>query len=348
MAEGGEPSIQLYQCDSCIRGYHIYQTIWVPVNGEILTCRQESSNPHDRYAVSVHRDEQAVGHLPRKISRLCSLFLGRSGSITATVTGRRQRSVDLPQGGLEVPCRLTFSGSEVLVAKARKLIELLKLDKTEPGMEDKKKSEEKYEKKDEEIDEGKDHRKDDKELGVHAIWVRFGRHSLDIAEKEIIFVGQCLTDNHINFIHALLKNQFPHIGGLINTLTVNTVQAVSSLKSNSLQIIFCRGNHWIVASTVRCPPNTVTIYDSIYEDVDNTTRETVARLVGAKEGLCINMGKMGRQVGATDCGVFAIATLTSLAHGHNEPYHFIQEGMRAHLVECIDNCKLTPFPTMNI
>ena len=33
MAEGGEPSIQLYHCGTCIRGYHIYQAIWVPVNG---------------------------------------------------------------------------------------------------------------------------------------------------------------------------------------------------------------------------------------------------------------------------------------------------------------------------
>ena len=57
--------------------------------------------------------------------------------------------------------------------------------------------------------------------------------------------------------------------------------------------------------------------------------------MGAKEGLCMNMGKMRWQFGATDCGIFAIATLTSLAHGHNEPYHFIQEDMRAHLVECI-------------
>ena len=65
-----------YQCDSCIRGYHIYRAIWNPTVEETLDCTQESSNPRDRYAVSVQKDGQIVGHLPRKISRLCSLFIG--------------------------------------------------------------------------------------------------------------------------------------------------------------------------------------------------------------------------------------------------------------------------------
>ena len=48
----------------------------------------EMSNPRNNYAVIV---------VKRKISCLCSLFLGKGGSVTATVTGRRRLSVDLLQ-----------------------------------------------------------------------------------------------------------------------------------------------------------------------------------------------------------------------------------------------------------
>ena len=54
------------------------------------------SNPRDNYAIIEVKSEQTVGHLLRKISCLCSLFLGKGSSITATATGRRRRSVNLP------------------------------------------------------------------------------------------------------------------------------------------------------------------------------------------------------------------------------------------------------------
>ena len=43
--------------------------------------------------------------LARKISATCALFLQRKGTIRCTVTASRCFSTDLPQGGLEVPCK---------------------------------------------------------------------------------------------------------------------------------------------------------------------------------------------------------------------------------------------------
>ena len=57
--------------------------------------------------MAVKREGTIVGHLTRKITRVCSLFLRQGGSITCTVTGHRRYSSDLLQGGLEVPCMLT-------------------------------------------------------------------------------------------------------------------------------------------------------------------------------------------------------------------------------------------------
>ena len=42
------------------------------------------SNPHDSYAVIVVKGKQTVGHMPQKISFLCSLVLGRVALLAAT------------------------------------------------------------------------------------------------------------------------------------------------------------------------------------------------------------------------------------------------------------------------
>ena len=105
---------------SCfVRGHHIYKNIWSPVLGESLTTEMEEDNQHDHFAVAVcHHIHGVVGHLPRNISRLCVSFLDRGGTIIVTVTGKRVRS-ELLQGGLDVPCTLSFS------AKSKRLVERL-------------------------------------------------------------------------------------------------------------------------------------------------------------------------------------------------------------------------------
>ena len=53
--------------------------------------------------------------LPRKLSQILSLFILRGYTIDCIVTGGSRYSKDLPQGGLENPCKL------FLVASKRKL-----------------------------------------------------------------------------------------------------------------------------------------------------------------------------------------------------------------------------------
>ena len=96
--------------DSCVHGFHVYQDIWTPVMGEILVCRRETTNVEDRYAVAVYKSEEVVGYVPRKISFLCAAFIRRGGTIHCTVNASRRYSRDLAQGGMEIPCKLTFQG----------------------------------------------------------------------------------------------------------------------------------------------------------------------------------------------------------------------------------------------
>ena len=66
-----------------------------------------------------------MGHVPRKISSTCSLFLRHEGIITCKITDPKIRySRDLEQGGLEIPCMLPFQGECELLAKVQKLLSL--------------------------------------------------------------------------------------------------------------------------------------------------------------------------------------------------------------------------------
>ena len=87
---------------SCMRGYHVYQEIWTTTEGETLLCNKETRSREDPFAVAVMKSREIVGHVPRSLSCVCSMFLQRGGSMACRITGGRQHSKDLPQGGLEV------------------------------------------------------------------------------------------------------------------------------------------------------------------------------------------------------------------------------------------------------
>ena len=94
---------------SMVQGYHVYKDIWNTEERETLRCMRETTT----IAVFVVKEGVGtVGHVPKKISALCSLFLRRGGGILCTVDGGRRRSHDLPQGGLEIPCTLTFTSEQ--------------------------------------------------------------------------------------------------------------------------------------------------------------------------------------------------------------------------------------------
>lgn len=114
--------MEICERNSCVRGYHFYKNIWDAVIGEEIQCERELDNESDRYAVAVKKDGTIIGHLPRKISQICSIFLRRGNSVTCRVIGHRRYSADLPQGGLEIPCILRFEGEKKEVAKLKKFV----------------------------------------------------------------------------------------------------------------------------------------------------------------------------------------------------------------------------------
>ena len=81
-----------------------------------------------------------------------------------------------------------------------------------------------------------------------------------------------INDNHINFVKALLKKQFPHTDGWKETLLLHNKQ--EKIKQG-VQIIHTHGNHWIMASTLGSSKCEIKIFDSLYTSADKDTQNTV-------------------------------------------------------------------------
>lgn len=88
-----------------------------------MPCERELNNRKDPFAVAVVKPGVGtVGHVPRLILSACSIFIRRGGSIACQVTGPRRYSRDLSQGGVEIPCKLTFVGPVQDTNRLEKLV----------------------------------------------------------------------------------------------------------------------------------------------------------------------------------------------------------------------------------
>jgi len=95
-------STRHFNWESVVRG-HIYKDIWTPLIGEILFCDREEGNSEDSFAISVIKDGNIVGHVPREASRIVWYFIEHGGSIDCHITGWRKHGK-----GLVVPCAYRF------------------------------------------------------------------------------------------------------------------------------------------------------------------------------------------------------------------------------------------------
>ena len=333
-----------YEVNSCVRGHHIYKNIWTPYIGEYLNCEKEANNPEDPYAVAMMKDQLVVGHIPRKISAACSLFLAKeSSTITCLITGNRKHSWDLPQGGLDVPCQLIFKGEKVAISKIKKLVAAIPevpCVQPEPPS--------KIRKVDITVNEktstgtvvvNLDENSDSSEEPQVRMWLTLNDKYLIDEDKAIITLGKNLTDKHINFAQEILKKQFVFANGLMSTLNLEATAPVNP--TNYKQIVHTKGNHWIVFSTIGCLPNNVLIYDSLYANIDETTTALLHTMFG--DNITYEVKIAAKQVGLNDCGLFAIANCVSLLHWC-QPGNYVQQRMRLPLQQCFEQKSFLKFP----
>ena len=338
-----KPSWKMSEVSTCvveamIRGYHEYKSIWEAEMGEILACIREPSNVHDPYAVAVVKSSIIVGHVPRKFSSICSIFIRKGGTISCQVSGGRRYSADLPQGGLEIPCVLKFQGKVEDVNKVKKLAALILTPN--PTLEPPAKK-----KRVDQCGEDKQtsfppRNKVPNPLPSKQVKGKIGLNpALKEEECKRISSGEMLSDISMHWAQYLLKTQFPTLNGFQSTL-LQQRKIIGDPAKNSVQIIHRQKNHWIVASTVGCEE--VQVYDSLYELMDKPCEDIISNLFCNSK---IKMMECCKQEGYVDCGIFAIANATAIAHGINPGnLKFNQLLMRKHLLDSFEQEILTPFP----
>ena len=291
-----------------------------------------------------------VGHVPRTISSVCSIFIRRGGNIVCRITGSREYSSDLEQGGLQLPCELTFSIADSQeYKKTRKSFKILSIDTREVSTLEVMKPEIKsLAGKDlvpcssvlqstEEQRTVVDLTHFSKDKDVHSPLKKRSK----VFDSEGIIMGNELSDNEINLAQQLLKEQYNKLNGLQSTLLQSKqLNLIENETRNKIQIIHCYSrHHWIVASTVSCALNQVKIYDSLFSYCDMETEAVVYNLFQWSKSikLIVTVSRIQKQKGTTDCGLFAIANATAIAHGKNpSKLQFKQKSMRAHLIDCFD------------
>ena len=144
--------------------------------------------------------------------------------------------------------------------------------------------------------------------------------SAKIIDVEGIIMGQQLTDVEINIAQQLLKEQFPKVNGLTNTLyQEKRVERGETLVPNKLQIIPCKTmQHWIVASTLDCSIDEVKVYDSLFYYCDDETEHVIAKLFQCNPNkVTVKVAHSHKQKGSSDCGVCAITFTTAVVNGMN-------------------------------
>ena len=103
-----------FEMVSCVKGYHVYKTLWNPLIGEFLSCDREPENPMDKYALCVKKENKIVGHLPlgksRKFAKTIFYFL-RADELSSCKIVFMRKPMNLGDGeGMQVPCKLIFTG----------------------------------------------------------------------------------------------------------------------------------------------------------------------------------------------------------------------------------------------
>ena len=80
-----------YILESFVRGFHEYMDIWDPkVGDEDIHLEPEENNEHDDFGVAILFEGRTVGHVPRNLSQIMTLFMRIPGcSILYKVTGKR-------------------------------------------------------------------------------------------------------------------------------------------------------------------------------------------------------------------------------------------------------------------
>ena len=276
-----------------------------------------------------YTNERSLEYIPISESYACTLTQGCFQEVTGTTLNNSEIRSLTEVSVLNTTTQFTLHDKVVSYINTR-IEELLSLAKT--------KSTKITTRKSSRIVNTKDHESDSKR------WVACDRIRLSFTDKRLIETDKCLNDMHIACSCAFLKKQFPSIKGLQSPILQKTLPI--SNHNNIIQVIFLeKEKHWAVISTLNSDKDVVYYYDSVYSSISLITQQVIVNLLKPTGSLTVKIKNVCKQIGGKDCGLYALAFCTDLAHGHNPCSRvYNQQDMRYHLKSCLEEGKLTPFP----
>ena len=148
----------------------------------------------------------------------------------------------------------------------------------------------------------------------------------------------------------LLQYQFPDLEGF-QSCTLAVQLDFERHQKLFIQIInrspHTKGTHWLTVSNINCMEDEVGIYDSAFDDLPHNEQLVVSSLAKTeKKILKAKFSNVYMQTNGNDCGLYAIANATALAFGRDpSKEQYIPNKLREHLIQCLENKEMRPFPT---
>ena len=157
-----------------------------------------------------------------------------------------------------------------------------------------------------------------------------------------------LSDTHMTLASKYLQQQFPHIGGLYDTVLQQRFQWSKPGGPGYVQIFNVNGNHWVVPSNMLSGAgDVIDIFDSANVTYSSAALNVFTRFHRSPSSpVTIRVQDVQQQPNQYDCGPYVLAFATALAHKHDPTLlHFTNP--RAHLQTCFQECTMSPFPAQD-
>ena len=177
------------------------------------------------------------------------------------------------------------------------------------------------------------------------------------SDRDILKGSEWINDNIINIAQLLIKDlpivKSQDIGGLQNSQNGREFKFKPVLpKQKWVQILHVQSNHWITASNVdvygdSAKSDIVYIYDSLLSStLSLQTKKQICSFVKPKNGqlLTFDIVNVVQQQNINDCGVFALAFAVEIVNKHDPAKFYWGANMREHLLDCLDQGRISRFP----
>ena len=289
-------------------------------------CHEESTYPrnlslHDHFQIAFKTNE-----VVKTIENINKSTIAKK--VHACISHYQLQSKDLKEQILEEQCRLKKLCTEERFEMFRKLLKSFSEKLSKKLFKAKNKKLQKL------IQENQYPLPSNKNMWIHNL-------NLSETEKNLITSNQELDDSIITACIQLIQKQYPQL--IIQPPSLFFASGFEYCPFETIQIIHNNAHHWILLSSFN---GRIKIYDSLNTLPNESTLSQIKQLFSPDENLPpYELMKCEKQVGSIDCGIFTIAYATDLLQG-NEPSTIIydQSKFRTHLIQCLENGQLTPFP----